>query len=477
MTIPLAYTTVTEQAALVASGQVSAVALTEHALGAIARLNPDLKAFTQVFVDQALAEAAALDWALAGGTGPTGPLYGVPIAVKDEIDVAGARTTFGTNAVTHAAAADAEVIRKLRAAGAVIVGKTAMPEFGQWPFTESTTYGYTRNPWNRLFSTAGSSGGTAAAVASGMVAAGLGGDGGGSIRLPSSWCGLFGVKSQRGRISAAPNAALWRGLGVCGPLTRTVADSALLFDVLTGTVPGVDRYQAEPWGVTLTDAIGQDPGKLRIRVLEDPPVAGPSPDQYTLAALRRVADLLAGEGHSVETGHLDGYKAGLTMMAQMAGGIQDELAHLDDRRRLEAATRHGLALYRLLAPLSNSQEAKAAKLADRVLRVFDEVDVLLSPTTPHAALPVGQLDGLGFMRTAKVSLPISTYTAIWNVLGNPAAAVPAGFTPNGLPLSVQVIVAPGAEPLAFQVAAQIERLAPWADRFPPDGLPAPAAAA
>ncbi|MDR1799730.1 MAG: hypothetical protein LBR19_07620, partial [Bifidobacteriaceae bacterium] len=344
------------------------------------------------------------------------------------------------------------------------------------PFTESATYGYTRNPWNRLFSTAGSSGGTAAAVASGMVAAALGGDGGGSIRLPSSWCGLFGVKSQRGRISAAPNAALWRGLGVCGPLTRTVADSARLFDVLAGTVPEVDKYQAEPWAVTLTDAIGQDPGKLRIRVLEDPPVAGPRPDQYTLAALRQTAETLARNGHDVEQGTLDGYKAGLTMMAQMAGGIVDELAHLDDRRRLEATTRHGLALYRLLAPLSHGQEAKAAKLADRVLTVFDQVDVLLTPTTPHAALPVGQLDGLGFLRTVKVSLPISTYTALWNVLGNPAAAIPAGFTPNGLPLSVQAIVAPGAEPRLFQLAAQLERLAPWAGRFPPDGLPAPATA-
>ncbi|MDR1710820.1 MAG: amidase [Propionibacteriaceae bacterium] len=460
MGIDLAFTSVIEQARLVADKQCSARDLVQHSLGVISRLNPDLRAFTQVFADAALAVADSLD------AGPvTGPLHGVPIAVKDEIDVAGYRTCFGTNAVTHIAKSDAEVVRRLREAGAIIIGKTAMPEFGQWPFTESTANGYTRNPWNRMCSTAGSSGGTAAAVASGMVAAGLGGDGGGSIRLPSSWCGLFGVKSQRGRISAAPNPSLWRALGVSGPLTRTVADSALLFDVLASHLP-TDRFAAEPWDRTLSEAVTQDPGPLRVRVIEDPPDGGPKAEPQTKEALRAVGVALAGLGHDVATGGWPPYKAGFMMTAQMAGGVIDELAAIDSVKGLEKRTRRALLLYRILNALSAKAETDAAAAGEVFFKVFDEVDVILTPTTYRHALPVGQLDGLGVLATSRVSLPISAYTSIWNVLGNPAAAVPAGFSRDGLPLSVQIATAPNREPLLFQVAAQIEKALPWADRKP-----------
>jgi len=462
----LDYLSVVEQARRVAGGEVTARDLVEHSLALIARRNADLNAFTHVRVDEALAEADALDARLAGGGGVAGPLHGVPVAIKEEYDVAGARTTFGTNAVSRPAAADCEAVRRLRAAGAIVVGKTAMPEFGQWPFTESTTYGYTRNPWNPAYSTAGSSGGTAAAVAAGLVAAGLGGDGGGSIRLPAAWCGLFGAKVQRGRVSPAPNAALWRALGVLGPLTRTVADSALILDVLAGNLPD-DRYQVDPWPVPLSEAITREPGRLRVLLAEQPAGGHAALEPQTRAGLHRVADALASQGHEVSEGALPAYSPGLAMVGQMAGGVSDELKLIDSVARLEARTRRAVPLYRLLAPLAGPAERAGAALEAGMFTVFDRYDVVLTPTAPTPPRRLGVLDGQGLVGTIRRSLALTAYTALWNVLGNPAASIPAGFTANRLPLAAQLVVAPGNEPLLFQVAAQLERALPWADATPP----------
>jgi amidase len=462
------FTPLTEQAALAAKGQVTAMDLLQHSLERIQRLDGDLNAFTEVWVDAATAQAEALDQHIRQHGQSMGPLHGVPVAIKDEYDVAGYRTGLGTNAVTRTASQDSEVVRRLRQGGAVIVGHTNMPEFGQWPFTESTTHGYTRNPWNRAASTAGSSGGSAAAVASGMVPVAIGGDGGGSIRLPSAWCGLFGLKAQRGRVSAAPNRTLWRSLGTIGPLTRTVADAAAVLDVIAGPLPQ-DPYQPEPWPMALTTAITQDPGHLKIRVALAPPMSAPKLDHQTEAAIRAVANTLAALGHRVEEGPTVDFKLGTTMMQLMGGGVTDELDLLDHPRRLEARTRHGLVLYRALAKLAAKAEADAERRTPAALELFDQVDLLITPTVPCPAKPVGQLDGLGFVRTALAALPLSAYTSIWNVLGNPAAAVPAGFTERGLPLSVQLVAAPGREPLIMQVAAQIERAMPWAQETPAVG--------
>jgi len=461
----LDFLSVVEQARLVANREVSSRELVEHSLGLIARRNPDLNAFTHVMVDQALAQADELDREITRGE-TIRPLHGVPLAIKEEYDVRGVRTTFGTNAVSRPAAADCEAVGRLRAAGAVIIGKTAMPEFGQWPFTESTTYGYTRNPWNLAYSTAGSSGGTAAAVASGMVAGGLGGDGGGSIRLPAAWCGLFGAKIQRGRVSPAPNQALWRGLGVIGPLARTVADSALILDVLAGNLP-TDRYQVEPWATPLSQALTQEPKPRRILLVEKAAGGGPAPERQTKAALHRVATALAGLGHDIVEGELPAYKPGLALIGQMAGGVSDELKLIDSVSRLEARTRHAVPLYRLLAPLSDSSERKGRELERTMFAVFDRYDLILTPTIAHPALRLGVLDGKDLPGTIRRSLAATAYTAVWNVLGNPAASVPAGFTVNGLPLAVQLVVAPNNEPLMFQVAAQLEQALPWAGATPP----------
>ncbi|MCB0894105.1 MAG: amidase, partial [Nocardioidaceae bacterium] len=282
----LARAGVAETASLVATGEVSARGVVEQALGRIESRDRELNAFSRLLVDEAIAEAQARDDALAAGE-QAGPLHGVPIAIKEEIDVVGAVTTFGGDANSTPAAADAEVVRRLRAAGAVVVGKTTMPEFGAFPFTESTSRGITRNPWDHSRTPGGSSGGTAVAVSSGMVPVGMGGDGGGSIRIPSASCGLFGLKPQRGRVTTAPHAHLWWALGTAGPLTRSVLDSAIVYDVVRGNVEG-DLYTAggdEPF----VDAVGRDPGRLRIGWSTKAVSLGVRPDPTHVAAVEETA--------------------------------------------------------------------------------------------------------------------------------------------------------------------------------------------
>jgi len=293
----IAYAGVSGQAELIRRKAISATELTQTLLKRIERLDPTLNAFRIVLHDEALKEAAARD---AGPTPPAdrGPLYGVPIAIKDELDVAGQLTTFGGAARTKPARTDSESVRRLRAAGAVIIGKTRMPEFGQWPFTESAAGGYTRNPWDTARTPGGSSGGTAVAVAAGMAAAGMGGDGGGSIRIPAACCGLFGLKPQRGRVSTAPAPDLWHALGTVGPLTRSVRDSAVIYDVIRGNLPS-DRYRAREPATTFTDAATTEPRRLRIAVCSRAATPGVRLGPEQAGALERTADTLRELGHDV----------------------------------------------------------------------------------------------------------------------------------------------------------------------------------
>ena len=227
---------VAETARLVADGTLTARQVTDAAIERITLLNPRLNAISQRVDDRARAEADTRDAHQVAG-GDLGPLHGVPLVIKEELAVEGLVTTFGGDGNSVPASADSEVVRRLRAAGAVVVATSAMPEFGAFPYTESVSRGTTRNPWNTKRSPGGSSGGTAVAVVSGMVPAGMGGDGGGSIRIPSACCGLFGLKPQRGRVTSAPHEHLWFALGTAGPLTRTVLDSALVYDVIRGSLP------------------------------------------------------------------------------------------------------------------------------------------------------------------------------------------------------------------------------------------------
>lgn len=453
------------QAQRIRDGEVSARELTETLLTRIADHDRSLNAFTVVMHDQALAEADARDAALRRGEDP-GPLHGVAVAVKEEIDVAGQVTTFGGRASSSAASADSEVVRRLRAAGAVIIGRTVMPEFGQWPFTESTAHGLTRNPWDTSRSPGGSSGGSAVAVAAGLVPVAVGGDGGGSIRIPSACCGLFGLKPQRGRVSSSPHQHLWWALGTTGPLTRTVLDSALVYDVLRGAV-ATDRFRAQDPRISFVAAASAPAGRLRVGWSTRPVSIGVRPAPEHVDAVQATAALLDALGHDVQEvdpGYPDPSAA---FVPQFFGGVRAEAELVEHRDRLERRTRETVRLGAWVRPaVVEWAMRQGEKVAVKANAVFDACDLLLTPTIAHRPPTVGVLDGVGTVRAALRSMPMIAYTALWNVTGNPAASVPVGFAGDGLPLAVQLVGRPHDETTILGVAAELEQAQPWADARP-----------
>ncbi|WP_330254388.1 amidase [Nocardia sp. NBC_00565] len=449
---------VLEQRELLNQGVVSARELVEATLDGIERAS-ELNAFTRVLREQAIAEAIERDQRRGAGAA-LGPLHGIPIAIKDEIDVAGVVTTFGTRANETPAPADAEVVRRLRAAGAVIVGKTTMPEFGQWPYTESSTYGLTRNPWDRTRSTGGSSGGSAAAVAAGLVPVALGGDGGGSIRIPSACCGLFGLKPQRGRVPNAPHAHLWWALGVVGPLTRSVLDSAIVYDVIRGNAP-VDRFQAPDPVLSFEEAARRTPTGLRIGYSTKSPTLLAKADPEHVRAVRDTAELLAQLGHTVT--EIDPHYPDFTFAfyPQFYGGIRAEIPFVDHPERLEHRTRQTVALGAWARqPVVDWAMRRGEAVARKADRIFDQCDLLLTPTIASRPPRVGVLDGANSVRAQLASIPMIAYTGLWNATGHPAAALPAGISTDGLPLSVQLVGPTNGEPTILSVAAQLEQVRP-----------------
>ncbi|MFG2483817.1 amidase [Streptomyces virginiae] len=452
---------VARQAELVRTGKTTSRALVEAALRRIGRTDPVLGAFRVVLAEQALAEADARDAAEA-----TGPLHGVPIAVKDELDVAGQVTTFGGSANRTPVAADSEAVRRLRAAGAVVIGKTTMPEFGQWPFTESAAHGHTRNPWDTTRTPGGSSGGSAAAVAAGLIGAALGGDGGGSIRIPAACCGLFGLKPQRGRVSTAPNAHLWYALGTVGPLTRGVGDAALLYDVLAGTTP-TDRWSARPATTGWVQALETPPGRLRIGYSVKPAVPGVRPHPEHVGAVLESVRALRELGHDVREVDPRYPDATAPFAAQFCGGVRAEADAVERPDLLERRTRRTLALARLVPESAVERGIRAGeRLAERADRMFTTMDLLLTPVVAERPRPVGALDGAGLLTALARSRPMVAYTALWNVTGHPAASVPAGLGEDGLPLAVQLVGRRDDEVTLLRVAAQLEEVRPWAQRRP-----------
>lgn len=455
----LASADVVGTARLIASGELTARAAVEHALARITLGDTDLNAFSNVLAEAAIAEADERDAALAAGETPV-PLHGVPIAIKEEIDVAGAVTTFGGRGNTTPATADAEIVRRLRAAGAVIVGKTTMPEFGAWPFTESVSRGITRNPWDRDRTPGGSSGGTAVAVSAGMVPAGLGGDGGGSIRIPAASCGLFGLKPQRGRVTTAPHAHLWWALGTAGPLTRTVRDSALIYDVIRGSLE-TDLYRAAEVG-SFAAAADREPGRLRVGWATRPVTPGIRVDPTHVRAVQDTARLLGDLGHDVrevDPGYPDPTAA---FIPQFFAGIRAEVDAVEHRERLERRTRQLCALGSWVTPKVRDAALRAtATVTEKANRVFHDVDVLLTPVFANRPPRVGRLEGVGPLRAALRAQPSIAYTALWNVAGNPAASLPAGVATDGLPVGVQLVGRTDGEETLLSLAAQVEKVRPW----------------
>ncbi|UFR00794.1 amidase [Streptomyces sp. Go40/10] len=448
-----------------AGGEVTSRALVEEALARIEATQPTLNAFRIVRAEAALAEADAADRELAAGVRK--PLLGVPVAVKDDMDVAGEPTAFGCPGSFPPVTADGEAVRRLRAAGAVIVGKTNTCELGQWPFTEGSAFGETRNPWDTGHTPGGSSGGSAAAVAAGLVPAALGSDGAGSVRIPASWTRLIGIKPQRGRISTWPWGESFHGITVNGTLARTVADAALLLDAASGNH---DRDPHRPPALTVADAVGRDPGRLRVALSLKPPFTAVPVrlDPEIRARVVELAEKLAELGHVVEEADPPYGRIGLTFVPRATAGIAERVREAPDPALLDPRTRGAARLGRLLggAPLRAARRAEAV-LQRRIGAFFGSYDVVLAPTTAVPPPRIGAFSRLGGLATDRAIIAACPYAWPWNVLGWPGVNVPAGFAGPGLPVGAQLLGPAHSEPLLVSLAAQLEAELRWHELWPP----------
>ena len=459
----LAFAGSLRQAELIREGEISPRELVEVYLDRIDRIDPELNAFRIVLAERALTEAKQ-----AGRRKATQerPLLGVPFAIKDNHDLTGEVTTHGTGAYDRAPAKeDAEIVRRLRAAGAIPIGKTLLPELAIWPFTESATWGVTRNPWNLDRTPAGSSGGSAAAVAAGLASFATASDGGGSIRLPAANCRLFGLKPQRGRVSLMPDAEHWHGLSVAGVHTVSVRDQAAILDVIAGPAAG-DADTPPAWERPLAAAATSSPGKLRVAVATNAPMPGVKLAEPCRRAVDEITELLRSLGHEVSEQELDfGMIITTSFSPRYAHGIRQEIQRLPRPDRLERRTRAFKRLGGVAEPFVQRARRLEAEYASRLLGIFDDHDVVITPMTARPPVEVMRWEGLGAPRTIDGIGRAYPYTAVWNVIGNPAAAVPA-LLDDGLPIAVQLVARPNDEPTIISLAAQIESERPWSDTRP-----------
>jgi amidase len=452
----LAFTGAAEQARLLAVGTVTAPALLDVYLDRIARFDRELRSYRVVLVDSARREAAAAQDRIEAGERL--PLLGVPVAIKDDVDVAGEVTTYGSSAHGPAPTQDSEVVRRLREAGAVILGKTCVPELMVWPFTETLTFGATRNPWHTDFTPGGSSGGSAAAMAAGLAALALGSDGMGSIRIPSTWGGLFGLKPQRDRVPLAPHDGAWGGLSVYGPLARTVEDAALFLDV-TAADGG------------FVAAAARAPGRLRIALsTKVPPLLTARVGRAQRAAVDEAGALLRELGHDVVERDPDYPTSAVYAQAlpRYFRGVHDDAATLPRRERLDQRTRSfarigGLVSDRRLAAMRAAEPDVIA----RVTSIFDDVDVVITPGTATGPSRVGAYQRRGAVTTLAMVAARVPFQAMFNVTGQPAAVVPWGLDGHGIPTSIQLVGRPFDEATLLSLGAQLEAARPWIQRRPP----------
>ena len=447
-----------EQAALVRSGEVSARALVEAALAAIERDDPTLNAFVALCADRALAEADGV------APGDNRPLAGVPIAIKDLFALTeGLPTTNGSRSLgdwvpDH----DSPVVARLRAAGAIVIGKTNTPEFGMRPVTEPERFGATRNPWDPSMTPGGSSGGSGAAVAAGMVALAHGNDAGGSLRIPASCCGLVGLKPTRLRIPLGAALAEFAGFGTDGVLTRTVRDTAVALDVLSGDEPDAPLLGPPPPPVPFAEAARQPPGRLTIRVCEVPP-ADVELDPVCREGVRVAAALLERLGHDVEPWTPDWTDPDFDAHWATAGGamLQSMFHRFGalrgsplDPDEMEPPARQVATRTPITAAEFHEASGWLQRFTRRVIGSWPPGAVLLTPSLCRTIGPVGAIppgEGVRF----------SAFLRTFNVTGQPAISLPLHRDERGLPVGVQLAGPLGAEARLLSLAAQIEQEAPW----------------
>lgn len=481
----LAFVDATAQAELVRTGELSAGELVDAAIERIEAVNPELHAVIHPLFDQARARVSsgAVD----------GPFAGVPIVVKDLdgalADAPNHRGNRLLQAIGHRDDHDSYLAARLKRAGFVPVGRTNTPELGLQPTTEPLAHGATRNPWNTAHSTGGSSGGSAAAVASGMVPVGHAGDGGGSIRIPASACGLFGLKPSRGRVSLGPDQGeAWHGLVQRHVVTRSVRDSAAVLDILEGYEIG-DPYTAPPPARSYRDEVGADPGRLRIALVTTPIAGLCEVDEECVAAARDAGELLESLGHTVEEIVPAAYREGgdafgdfVTLLSGWVAHDVDQIGVLAGRPTTEADVEPVTWLYAEMGRAISAAQyigavdrlqgwvREAMAFLDPSHRTPDTgFDLMLTPTLAVPPVPIGHLtsDAPSPMEGAARATPVAAFTAPGNITGQPAMSVPLYWQAHSnLPIGVQFLGAMFREDTLIRLAAQLEAARPWADRRP-----------
>jgi amidase len=462
MSTDLAFLPALEQARLIREREVSPVELCELYLARIEQHNHALGSYLHVASD--LARAAAKRAEAALGDDGLSPLHGVCISVKDLIDTADMPTSHGLLAWRdRVPEADTNVVTRVRDAQMPILGKTVTPGFGSSMVSEPAGFPPGRNPWNTDLSPGGSSGGAGSSLAAGLCAIALGSDGGGSVRIPASWCGVFGIKPSRGRISDAPKPQHWYGHS--GPLARTVADGAALLDLLSGYVTG-GAFWTPPPDRPYLEEVGRDPGRLRIAFT----TAHPNPDATTATANRlaaeEAADILSDLGHEIVQDAPPPFDMIAAMIISAAGTANcgaeiDELEPVDAMLMQLGRSAPASQLYKVMNELQDESRKQVA--------FFDDYDLLLTPTVAAPPPVVGD-----FARTlqeapgeiAKI-LDKIPFTPTWNQTGQPAVSIPLSMSEDGLPIGVQLVGRPADEATLIRVSAQLEAAKPWADRRPP----------
>lgn len=462
----------TAQADLVRRGDASPAELVDAAIARIEALNPRLDSVIRTRFDQARAQAA--------GSLPDGPFRGVPILLKDlGCLVAGEVTAFGLGPLTDVAwPVTSYLAGQFLAAGFIPLGRTNVPELGTTVTTEALSFPPARNPWHTGHSTGGSSGGSAAAVASGMVAVAHAGDGGGSIRIPASECGLVGLKPTRGRVSQGPLAGeSWAGSHIDGAVTRTVRDAAAVLDVISARVPG-EPYYPPPLPRPLSQEVGASPGQQRIGLVDRPDAEMYSDDPQCRAAVAGAGRLLESLGHHVEeSGPAAMFDPGFprcfnkiiaadteTQFQAFEGVLGRPIADTEIEPRNAHYRRTGQAL---TAAAYLQARQWLGRWARRMADWWAEHDLLVTPTAAAPPPELGWFTAAGPKQEGPRIAGFMPYTAQFNATGQPAVSLPLRWTHGGLPVGVQLVAAYGREDLLVRVASQVEQAAPWADRRPP----------
>ena len=454
----------------VKKGELTARELVEASLAQIESLNPKLGAFTHVDAEGALAAADQIN------SEDDRPFAGVPIAIKDNKAVAGMPLTFGAELMgDFVAPSDAFVVRRLREAGFIIVGKTALPEYGLMPVTDPTRGGPARNPWDTTRTAGGSSGGSAAAVASGMVPIAHANDGGGSTRIPAACTGLVGLKPQRGRISLGPELGD-AFLVTDGVLTHSTAETAAVLDILEGYEAGDATWAASPEH-PYAKTIEQEPRTLRIGWTTEPPIDA-EVDALAAAATERTAELLSELGHDVEIAepnwkndmmiHLFSAAFGppaatQIIFAQMIAGREATAEDMEPLSWMVWEQSQALSAPMYLAAMTQLNAFSRA-----FMPFFDSYDILLTPALAERPVKIGEIDPRSADPSGSMarSGKFTPFTAAANVTGQPAISLPIEHGEDGLPLAIQLMAGPGREDLLLQLGAQLEAARPWASRHP-----------